>query len=223
MSDKAAHSMKNLVNFLQEWIAAGGRRIGQVVILRRDDSFSLRHADDANAEGLAIHHGPQAARDIAKFDAAGAFRPLKSAPSLIRGWEVILSGWSDLALALDFLHPAAWANWICFARGEAVPTALRDTLNRQTGIYQITAQITDAEAQSLVARTCRSDGKCLRRILWPVAQGTALSSLPPEKCTISAPADEAPLLCLEACPLLIGGARRVVRSRTPQVQPGEHD
>ena len=43
------------------------------------------------------------APDIARYDATGAFRPLKSAPALIRGWEIVLPDVPSLLLALDTL------------------------------------------------------------------------------------------------------------------------
>jgi sirohydrochlorin cobaltochelatase len=185
-------------------------RIGEVLITRSGGSFLLHHHLDAAAENLTRHTTPEAARDIAKCDTAGKFRPLKSAPTLIRGWELALPDAASLQLALDILYPAAVANWQRHA--DAPIATLRDTLNRQTGIYRVTAMLRDDEAQQLVADTCH-DTKCLRRILWPLDAAQPWTSLPREKQSAAAPPDEIPLLCTDACPLLIGGARRAVKQR----------
>jgi len=191
-------------------------RIGEVVVTRSDGGFVLRHHLDAGAQNVTRHTGPHAALEIAKYDAAGAFRPLKSAPTLIRGWELALPDAASLRLALDILYPAAVANWQ--RHGDAPIATLRETLGRQTGIYRVTALIRDEEAQRLVADTCH-DSRCLRRVLWPLDRGTAWASLPAEKQSAAAPAGEIPLLCTDACPLLIGGARSAVKQRMKAEQP----
>jgi sirohydrochlorin cobaltochelatase len=184
--------------------------IGEVLITRTGEGFTLRHRLDAAAENLTRHILPEAAREIVKYDVAGDFRPLKTAPTLIRGWELSLPDLPSLQLALDILYPAAVANWQRHA--DAPIATLRETLNRQTGIYRVTALLRDDEAVDLVAATC-NDGRCLRHILWPLVQGQPWSSLPAEKQSAAAPAGEIPLLCTDACPLLIGGARSAVKRR----------
>jgi sirohydrochlorin cobaltochelatase len=185
-------------------------RIGEVIITRSGDGFLLRHHLDAGVENLTRHSAPEAAREIAKYDADGKFRPLKTAPTLIRGWELSLPDAAALQLALECLYPAAVANWL--RHTEAPIATLRETLNRQTGIYRVTALIRDEEAQQLVASTCSSD-KCLRRILWPLDAAQSWTSLPMEKQTAASAPDEIPLLCTDACPLLVGGARSAVKKR----------
>ncbi|MEI9894479.1 MAG: hypothetical protein WDN28_11490 [Chthoniobacter sp.] len=78
-------------------------------------------------------------------------------------------------------------------------------------MYAITKKITDAQAQTLIGGFCRSDGGCLKRILWPIAPGIPITSLPAEKFQPSAPRPELPLLCHEACNLLVAKAREVVK------------
>jgi sirohydrochlorin cobaltochelatase len=207
---------RTLLSILESWLAAGGSRVGEAVIRREPDgSFRIRHHEDSAVKSLTISTTPEAAREIAKFDAAGDFRPLKSAPSLIRGWEIVLPDTASLMLALDFLYPAALANWLRWLDGEAAAVPLRETLGRQTGIYRVTALLHDDEAAELVADTC--GGNCLRRVMWPPDTGQTWRTLTPEKQ--SAPRDGPecggvmPLLCIDPCPILIGGARTVVRRR----------
>ena len=204
-----------LAGAMQTWLAAGGCRLGEVLISQSSGSFSIRHHLDAAEESLTRHHGPESARDLARYDAEGNFRPLKSAPTLIRGWEIVLPNVEFLLLALDFLYPAAVANWLHRENGTLKVPTLRETLERQTGIYRVTALLRDDEASQLVSDTCNH--KCLRRVLWPLRAGEAWPLLPAEKqlAPDSPPSagQEIPLLCTDACPLLVGGARSVVKRR----------
>lgn len=204
--------------YISEALAAlcESTRIGEVVITRSGRGFILRHHLDAAAQSLTRHTDPHAACEIAKYDAAGAFRPLKSAPTLIRGWELALPNAAALRLALDFLYPAAVANWQ--RHGDAPIATLREALGRQTGIYRVTALLRDDEAQRLVAETC-ANTKCLRRVLWPLDGGTLWDALPVDKQTVESEPNEIPLLCTDACPLLVGGARSAVKQRMKAEQP----
>ena len=88
---------------------------------------------------------------------------------------------------------------------------MRTTLARQTGMYRVTQKITDADAQNLAGAFCRSDGGCLKRILWPLAPGQPITTLPAEKFSPDAGPEIWPLLCHEACNLLVAKAREVVK------------
>ena len=103
-----------------------------------------------------------------------------------------------------------------FLDGRIPPHTLKETLGRQTGMYRITGLLREDEAHSLVAATCH-DGNCLRRIQWTWDKQTPWTTLPAEKALCSSPADPAvpsmPLLCTDACPLLVAAARPVVKDR----------
>jgi hypothetical protein len=156
---------------------------------------------------------PGDAREIGKYTTDGKFRPVKTAPTLKSGWEMVLPDLASLHMALDFFYPAALANWLRFHEGETTATPLKEMFGRQTGMYRITGLIQDSEAQEIVGKTCQ-DAKCLRKVLWPWTTDTPWESLPSEKCTpIPQPGAHWPLYCIEACPLLVGAARRIVRRR----------
>ena len=95
---------------------------------------------------------------------------------------------------------------------ELTPVALRATLGRQSGMYRVTQRITDAEADAMIGRFCRTDGGCLKTILWRIAEGVPITSLPPDKFLPPSSPNEWPLLCHEACNLLVAEARKVVKS-----------
>ena len=204
---------------LIDWINQGGRQIGQVMVRPESGGWRLFHQVDEAAAGtgdLASFRSPADAREIARHDASGAFRPLKSAPTLKQGWELFLTTNASLLEALDYLYPATVANWMRFLDGRIPPHTLKETLGRQTGMYRITGLLREDEAQSLVAATCH-DGNCLRRIQWTWDKQTPWTTLPAEKALCSSPADPAvpsmPLLCTDACPLLVAAARPVVKDR----------
>lgn len=209
------------------WLASGARRIGEITLQPGPDGRWLAcHAEDAALLGtgsLQRNTTAESARDIARNDAAGNFRPLKTAPNLIRGWELDLPDEGNLRLALEFLYPAAIGNWTRWLDGETGAVPLRETLGRQSGMYRVTGLLTDAEAQELVASACH-DGACRRRILWPLAPGQPLTGLSgPKTCCPreeSAASDSLPLLCVEACNLLVAAARPVVKARM-QREKGE--
>ena len=193
-------------------------RIGQIVINRGGGEFLLCHREDAGRDDLAPSRMPEAASEIARYDDAGRYRPLKTAPNLRHGWLLILEDLDNVRLAVDLLYPGRAAAHEAWSRGKLPTTPFRETLGRQTGMYRTAAKVSDQEANDLIANFCRSDGGCLRTILWKRTVEGALPStlLPPEKFDVRF--DQTgrgertfPLLCQEACNLLVAKAREVVK------------
>ena len=187
--------------------------MGELIILGH---YELRHYLDAEVEGLTLHTAPEAAREIALYDAAGEYRPLKTAPTLRRGWRLAVSTIEELHEALDGFYPAMLAARLAREQGRLAVTPLRETLNRQSGMYAITKKITDAEADALIGKFCPADGCCLKTILWPIAPGRPVTSLPADKFTGEG---SFPLYCAEACNLLVAAAREAVKKAQPKPAP----
>jgi sirohydrochlorin cobaltochelatase len=208
---------------LQRILAIGSLNLGEINARRiTDTSFIVHHRQDAEPrEGppLRIYTEPAAARDLARFDREGRFRPLKGAPTLPAGWELRLDSIDSLKLAIDYFYPGALASWFAREDRRINPVDLRTTLNRQTGMYRVTQKLTNAEADELAGRFCRSDGGCLRTILWTIAGKRPDGNLPETKFAIS---DDQlgkdnpalPFLCLEACNLFVAEARETVKQRS---------
>ena len=114
--------------------------------------------------------------EIAKYDDAGNYRPLKTAPNLRHGWRMELGTPEELKRALDHFYPGRVAIFAAWQRGQLRTTSLRETLDRQSGMYRIAANISDAQIDDLVAHFCRSNGGCLRTILWKRDQSGAIAS-----------------------------------------------
>lgn len=183
--------------------------------------YELRHRKEAALPtgGLTLHEDPEDAAGLALVDDAGNYRPLKTAPNLRRGWRLVVPDAAGLRLALEGFYPGRAGAWRLFQRGALETTSLRETLNRQTGMYRVTGKLTEEQADALVGRFCRSDGGCLRTILWRRnAEGAVPSThLPPEKFdpahdqTGNGETGVVPLICQEACCLLVAEARKVVK------------
>jgi len=193
-------------------------RFGQLLIQRTSSGgFALCHRDDENTRALEIFHKPDDSVEIARFDDAGKYRPLKTAPNLKHGWRLEVVDLTEVRRTLDCFYPGRLAMFAAWRESRLTTAALRDTLDRQSGIYRVAAKISDAEIDEVVGNFCRSDGGCLRTILWKRdGQGTVPSTkLPPGKYDPQ-PATVAtvPLLCQEACNLLVAECRKVVKAES---------
>jgi sirohydrochlorin cobaltochelatase len=203
--------MLRLTQTLTRWLEKGGAEIGEIHVGVRETEFTLCHRDDGGRDDLEVFHGAAAARGLSNLDDQGTYRPLKTAPNLRHGWALLVSGVDALRHALDYFYPAMLGVWRSHELGTLTPVPFRETLDRQSGMYAVTRKITDRQACAMVADFCRTDGGCLKRILWLLAPGTPVSSLPAKKIEAFAPAGEMPLLCHEACNLLVARAREVVK------------
>jgi hypothetical protein len=84
-------------------------------------------------------------------------------------------------------------------------------------MYRFSNGVTDEQVPMMAVKEC-GGGKCLRRIVWPLAEGVPLSAVAAEKT-----ADEVgyaavrkgdqcvPLVCIEPCPVIVGAARKLAR------------
>jgi sirohydrochlorin cobaltochelatase len=199
--------------------------VGQIVVQKSDGCFVLSHRDDETLDHLQILRSAEDAIEIAKYDDAGNYRPLKTAPNLRHGWRLELDTLEALMRALDYFYPGRVAVFAAWKNGKLQTTPLRETLNRQSGMYRVAAKISDLQIDDLVADFCRSNGGCLRTILWKRdADGTVSSTkLPNEKFDpdydqvpglkrLESPSPATiPLLCQEACNLLVAECRKMVK------------
>lgn len=198
-----------ILPWLEQKLAGGGFTIGQVRVRQEGKAFALCHVDDVDLGQVTVLEGAEAAREVAKLDSAGGFRPLKSAPNLKRGWAVRLFGLNELRLALDHLYPAAVGLAIQEEQRALDPVPLRENLARQTGMYRFTNTITDDQAVGMIAKGCDTISQCLRRITWGLTREQPLYGEATAK--LAEGGGGVPLLCVEVCPLLVGQARKVAQ------------
>jgi len=202
---------------------------GQILIRRPSGSrFVLCHRDDEGRDDLQVFQDPDDVLELARYDDAGNYRPLKTAPNLRHGWRLEIVDLSELWRALDYFYPGRLATLAAWKENRLTTTPLRQTLDRQSGMYRVAAKISDKQIDDLVGSFCRSDGGCLRAILWKRDAAGALPStkLPPEKFDVvcdqardpgsSTPATGRvmPLLCQEACNLLVAECRKAVKAKS---------
>ena len=221
--------------------------LGQILVEQKEGAgFVLLHRDDESFDQLQTYRDAEDAVEIAKHDDAGNYRPLKTAPNLRHGWRLELATVEELRRALDYFYPGRLAVFAAWKSGYLKTTALRETLDRQSGMYRVAARISDPQINELVADFCRSDRGCLRTILWkrdrngtvastklrkekfdPVYDqviapcsrrpaGDACASHPPSLSYGVAGTEAAtvPLLCQEACNLLVAECRKVVKDES---------
>ncbi len=206
----------NELGQLLEALAEKTSRVGQLEMFASDGGFVVCHRDDVGRDDVT----PREIEDvfeIAKFDDSGNYRALKTAPNLRHGWKIFVKNAAELEQTIDAIYPGRLAVLRALESGELVTTPLRETLNRQSGMYRVAAKISDQQIDELVGNFCRSDGGCLRTILWKRDDRGTVSStkLPAEKFD---PAHDQmakgqkciPLLCQEACNLLVAACREKV-------------
>ena len=173
---------------------------GQALARRAGRGFELRHVADRDAAAQSLQSlAVEELRGWAQFAQGGAFRPLKSAPNLRRGWRATAVDGTALGRCLHHLYPGAVADWHAAQAQPPPVTSYREFAKRQTGMYRITAKLNDAAAGAVVRACCHPDS-CLKRRLWTVGQlkldGVAEKSLIP---------------CLEPCAILVELARKAAR------------
>jgi len=206
--------------------------VGEILVRKTSTGrFVLSHRDNEAADQFKTFRSAEDAIEIAKHDDARNYRPLKTAPNLRHGWRLELETLEDLRHALDYFYPGRLAVFAAWKSDKLKTTPLRETLDRQSGMYRVAAKISDSQVNDLVADFCRSNGGCLRTILWKrdadgaiastklpkdkfdPARDQATAANPPGSATPATAAIPAtvPLLCQEACNLLVAECRKVVK------------
>lgn len=172
----------------------------QVLIRRQTVGFQLCHvADSAKSCSSLRSISLNEIRILVQTTETGAFRPLKSSPNLATGWTLSVRDEAELEKALNEFYPGAIADWSAVQSESPPITNYREFVQRQTGMYRITAMLTDAQAAPMI-RACCHKGFCLKARLWSV-DGLPVDSI----------AEKSIIFCLEPCALLLEFARKVMR------------
>jgi len=198
-----------IAEYLTSLLQKGPLRLGQVIV---SPEFRVTHIEDAGRTDLLESSDPNQAVEIARYDEAGKYRPLKTASNLKRGWRLVLRDVREVLLALDFLYPAAFGTLVTWQRGELRPVSVRETLARQTGMYAVVKKITDEQIHEVKSTLCGGEPPCLRHILWSIDPIHEIAAPFPLKD------NAAPILCGEICNLFVAEGRKVVKRVTePEV------
>jgi hypothetical protein len=160
--------------------------------------YDLRHHEDRGADraDLDVHEDPLDARDLVKTDDRGRYRPLKTAPTLPTGWAFADLDAAALVETVEFIYPATVANWHREREENLDVTHYREAAERQTGIYEMVAGLSDEGVANLAAACC-ADSQCLKRREWDLDGDDELD----------VPRGEGAFPCREPCSLVIAAAR----------------
>ena len=210
--------MKEFGKLLESLLAKKSSRIGQLEISASAGGFVVCNRDDVGRDDVTPRKIEEAF-EIAKFDDSGNYRPLKTAPNLQHGWKIFINNAAALQQTIDAFYPGRLAVLHALESGELVTTPLREALARQSGMYRVASKISDQQIDDLVGNFCRSDAGCLRTILWKRDDKGMVPStqLPSEKFD---PVHDqtgrnqkcVPLVCQEACNLLVAACREKVKT-----------
>ncbi len=178
-------------------------RFGELHLARSETGvFSAHHIDDTGIDTLEEIDSVPELRELAKYDSKGDYRPLKTAPTLRSGWVTECRDAKEFLARLDAIYPALFATWVAYSHEELAPVPLRDTLDRQTGMYRFAGSITDQMANKIMRDLCAKG--CVRKIAWPIDDRCAVGRLPKRSHRI-------PAICTEACTFAVSEARRLVK------------
>ncbi len=207
-----------LAEKLSAWLDEGRELIGEIRIVRTGSAFELHHYLDAVGAELQFYERPEDAIELGKLDAAGKYRPLRSAPTLQRGWRLTLAGIDDVVRTLEFFYPAMLGTAAAFEENAGRPVDLRETLNRQSGMYRVAGKITNEQADTLIGEVCHPS-RCLKTITWQIEPDFPVTSLPAGKFDLSCDLlgrgpGFIPLPCEECCNILVAAARETVKKPT---------
>lgn len=148
----------------------GGERLwGEVRVRRAGRGFELRHAaDGAAAEAILREVAVGDLRGLADLAADGRFRPLKSAPTLVRGWRCVAGDEGELAEALQALYPGSLADAWAWETGRDRGVDFADVAGRQAGRGRVLAGLTGPALAAVVAAGCGA-AFCRDRRRWRAA------------------------------------------------------
>lgn len=170
----------------------------EVLLRQTPNGFEVRNVADRDVKPLRIVSMAEL-RGIAQFTEQKAFRPLKSAPNLQRGWQFLAVNHTELNDALGHLYPGAVADWFAAQQSEPSITHYHEFTARQTGMYRITTLLDDGQVAQ-IAHACCHRRFCLKQRLWTV------EGVPPDGAM-----EKSLIPCLEPCAVLLEFARTVVR------------
>jgi hypothetical protein len=180
--------------------------------------YDLRHEADTDADAVNLdrYDDSRDARDIAKLDGNGEYRPLKTAPTLREGWVFPELDAADLVAAVDFFYPATVENWHREREGDLDISHWHETMARQTGIYGVVQTWDRQEGHDhveWVAEACCDDSQCLKRREWDYDVETPLET----------DGGSGVFPCREPCSVVVSAARQWTKQEGEQSRTYEFD
>jgi len=147
----------------------GEMEFGELLLRAEGQCFSICHRRDRTVpkRRLGAMHGTQDAHEISRKTASGEYRPLRSAPTLPRGW--LFSGLSEekLLMLVDLFLPGARAHRWMEGSGNLPVRSFQEVAGGQSGIYRVLSTI-DTQAVREAAARCCGKKDCVRHPRWGV-------------------------------------------------------
>jgi len=189
-----------------DWIDTAGNASREFleIVIRVDGAgrYEIRHREDAGVATaqLRASANPRDALTIARTDAAGAYRPLRTAATLRRGWVLEALTSARLWAALSYLYPAAVLHWHLDRAGGLEVVDYYEWAGRQTGAYENLGRLDREQVAEAVGECCRA---CVRVRLWNLGRGgQETTSISPGRDS-----DAASVPCREPCTWFAVAAR----------------
>jgi sirohydrochlorin cobaltochelatase len=148
---------------------------------------------------------PAELASFVRHDAAGRYRPLSGARTLPAGWQVTAADDAGLLKAIEALYPLATRHVEMDASGELRTVPLAAVLERQSGRYRASAELSDAGRALAVEVVC---DECVRTPVWDAGPRQEEASIP----------------CPEACSVLVAFCREAAlwEAEPPDRRPPDH-
>lgn len=162
--------------------------------IHRGDRWTIHHLADP-PDGLTPVDD---FRELAKYTAAGRYRPLPTEPSLRRGWIAVGLTDDQLVEAVEELYPATIAIWAAERAGRLEPIDWDQVSRRQTGLLGLVKRLEEQDLERAIAVHC-ADRHCLRRIVWNLSDSEPLAL-----------GHDGVVPCPEACSVLVSFLRQVI-------------
>jgi hypothetical protein len=183
----------------------------EVLVERSEQFFLLRHTADREFSPDRLRNITVAeVRDLANFTENREFRPLKSAPTLRRGWILTCRSPAELWRVLQDLYPGSIPDWFATQNASPPVTHYREFTNRQSGMYRITQMLSNEEVAEVIHSTCSAQS-CLKRRLWTI-----------EGFEIDSSESKSLIPCLEPCAILLENARKAMRAAQEHTRISEN-
>ncbi len=123
-----------------------------------------------------------AVRAAVRFDERGRYRPLSGARGMPRGWFVRCRNREELERVIETIYPLALVHIRQLAEGSLRVVGLDAVLRRQSGRYEVAAELSEEGRELATAVVC---GACVRVPVWTGKQLTEPSGIPcPEPCSV---------------------------------------
>ena len=145
-----------------------------------DDGGFVVHGPGGAPE-IDIFPDPDAVREWARFDDEGQFRPLSGAKTMRGGWRVRCRDEAELEAVIDAIYPLARRHQQLWSKGRLAIVPLDTVLGRQSGRYQVAAQLSERGRAIAGEALC---GGCVKAPCWRGSFPAADDIPCPEPCSV---------------------------------------